>query len=69
MKRRSVEDLEAENRRLRLKIQKLEKLHSEDELNDPKRVTYRYVPSKTGKPQKPKDVDSDVRFYSIQQQK
>ena len=55
-KNKSMKELEEENARLRAKIQRLEKLHSEEELNSAKRVTYRYVPPTTSKPEKPKNV-------------
>jgi len=51
-----LRELEDENARLRAKIQKLEKLHTEEDLNSAKRVTYRYVPPTTSKPEKPKNV-------------
>ena len=51
-----LRELEEENARLKSKIQKLEKLHTEEELNSAKRVSYRYVPPKTSKPDKPKNV-------------
>ncbi len=53
---KSMKELEEENARLRAKIERLEKLHSEEELNSAKRVTYRYVPPTTSKPEKPKNV-------------
>ena len=54
-----LRELEEENARLKSKIQKLEKLHTQEELNSAKRVSYRYAPPKTSKPDKPKNVRSD----------